>query len=176
MAGSVVLKAGAEIGFLTPDDLDEQNAKMQDFFKELTRGQEGETISRSAGSFLTDSSGNTAYLPNGGGGVAYRVPVGFDAFLTRISIDYEGSNATTPQSCDVRVVADQNTPAALRLLNNQVPSIWDGSKSHAPLFRGGQAVIVCLTGGPVSTAIYCTVQVVLVPRRQRVTSDDLSGV
>jgi hypothetical protein len=173
--GTVVLKAGAEIGYLTPDDLAKSNSEMKDFFKELTRGQEGETISHSAAPFLTDGSGNTAYLAYGGGRV-YRVPVGFDAFLTRISIDYEGSNTTSPQSCDVRVVADAVTPAALRLINNQLPAIWDGSKSHAPLFRGGQLAIVALQGGPASTNISCTLQVVLVPRRQRVTSDDLSGV
>jgi hypothetical protein len=134
-------------------------------FREIMRGAEGETIRRSSAPFLTDASGNTAYLPRGGGGV-YKVPVGFDAFLTRISIDYQGSNATTPAPCDLRIVADQNSPASLVAIFTQVPAVYSVGKSDAPLFRGGQEVVVCLTGGPVTTQIYCTVQVVLTPRKQ----------
>jgi hypothetical protein len=173
--GKVQFKAGAEFDILSGDELKRENEKMRSFFEELTRGQEAETITRAAGPFTTDATGGTSTLARGGSSV-YRVPVGYDAFLTRISIDFEGSNASAPTSCDVRICADQVTPAALRLINNQVPSIWDGSKSHAPLFRGGQEVVVALIGGPASTSIYCTVQVVLTKRVRRVTADDLDGV
>ena len=158
------LKAGAEVDFLTDEELGQRLDDLQAFFRDLTRGQEGETITRTGGPFKTDGSGDTAYLPRGGGGI-YEVPVGFAAFLTRLSVDYEGSSAASPQTCDLRVVADQNTPSALRTIADVVPNVFDASKSHAPLFRGGQVVVVCLTGGPVSTSIYCTVQVVLTPTK-----------
>ena len=158
------LKAGAEVDFLTDNELAARVDDLKDFFQELARGQEGETVVHSANSFVTDRSGNTATLPDGGG-VVYRVPVGFDAFLTRLSVDFEGSNAASPTACDLRVVADQNTPAALRAIFNLVPAVFDASRSHAPLFRGGQRVVVCLTGGPHSASIYCTAQVVLTRRK-----------
>lgn len=157
-------QAGAEIDFVSPEEQAAQLVKLQHFFRDMMRGQEGETISRSAAPFLTDGSGNTSGLPDGGGGV-YRVPVGYDAFLTRLSVDYEGSSAKSPTSCDVRIVADQNTPAALRAVNNTIPTVYEASKSHAPLFRGGQIVVVSITGGPATTEIYCTVQVILTQRR-----------
>jgi hypothetical protein len=156
-------RIGAKIEFLTKDELAAEVKHAMDFFDKQARSQEGETVTRSAGSFLTDSTGGTTSL-QGGGGVVYRVPVGFNAFLLRLSVDFEGSNAASPTSCDVRIVADQNTPAALRALNNSVPSIFSAGRSHAPLFRGGQAIVVCLAGGPHSTSIYCTAQVLLTKR------------
>lgn len=155
------LKAGAEVDFLSGEEFDERIGAMQDFFLDLVRGQEGETISRSAGAFLTDATGGTSALGYGGADV-YRVPTGFNAFLLRLSLDYSGSNASIPVSCDVRICADQNTPGALRALNNQLPSVFHASRSYAPLFRSGQRVVVSITGGPVSTHISPTVQVLLV--------------
>lgn len=158
------LKVGAEIEFITPGEQEKQLQRFFKLFEDLMRGQEGETISRSSGSFLTDASGGTSSLAQGGHSV-YRVPVGYDAYLTRLSVDFEGSNASSPTTCDLRIVADQNTPAGLRSLADQVPNVFNNSKSHAPLFRGGQEIVVCLTGGPATTAIYCTAQVILTPRK-----------
>ncbi len=158
------MSAGAMLDFITPEEQAAQLVELKDFFRRLTREQEGETIVRSAAPFNTDGSGNTASLPRGGSSV-YRVPIGFDAYLSRLTVDYEGSSAASPQSCDVRIVADQDTPAALRAINNTVPTVYEASKSHAPLFRGGQEVVVALIAGPVSTAIYVTVQVILTPRK-----------
>ena len=158
------LKVGAEIEFITPDEQARQLKDMQSFFTKLMKGQEAETISRSSGPFTTDATGGTSTLA-GGGGKVFRVPVGYDAYLTRLSVDFEGSTAASPTTCDLRVVADQNTPAGLRSLANQVPNVFTNSKSHAPIFRGGQEVVVCLTGGPATTMIYCTVQVILTPRK-----------
>ncbi len=173
--GTGMLKVGAEIGWITPEDLAQSNSEMKSFFEKLMRGEAGETIVRAAGSFLTDASGNTSSLAAGGGGV-YDVPVGFDAFLTRLSVDYEGSNANTPVACDLRICADQVTPAALRALFKSVPAVYEASKSHAPMFRGGQRVVVALGGGPATTALYVNVQVILTPRRQPITAADLGGV
>jgi len=168
------LKAGGEVDFLTDEELGARLDGLRDYFAELVAGQEGETITRSADPFKTDGSGNTAYLADGGGRV-YRVPVGFDAFMVRLSVDFEGSNAASPVSCDLRVVADQNTPAGLRSIANLVPNVFGESRSHAPLFRGGQAVVVCITGGPTSTSIYCTAQVLLT-RRKALSSDTLASI
>ncbi len=160
----VTMKAGATFDLLSPQEHKEQLEKVVNDFEAWQRQAEGETITRSAGPFLTDSTGGTSTLPSGGGKV-FHVPVGYDAFLTRLSVDYEGSTAASPLTCDLRVVADQNTPAALRSIINQIPNVFAEGKSHAPLFRGGQEVVVCLQAGPVSTSIYCTVQVLLTKRK-----------
>jgi hypothetical protein len=168
----VLLKAGAEVDFLSEEEYIKQCKENRDFFEKMQKGAIGETITRSAGGYTTDASGGTSAGPYGGFGV-YRVPVGFDAFLTRLSVDYEGSSAKSPTSCDVRIVADQNTPAALRAVNNTLPTVYEASKSHAPLFRGGQLVVVSITGGPATTTIYVSLQVILTPRKH--ISADILG-
>lgn len=168
----VKLSAGADITLLSEEEMSGHVERLSHVFEKMTRGQEDETITRSAAPFKTNTTGSTAKLA-GGGGLVYTVPVGFDAFVTRLSVDYEGSTAKTQVSCDLRGVADQNTPAALRILNNLVPSIYEASKSHAPLFRGGQNLIVCLQTGPHTTTIYCTVQVILT-RRKAIHTDTLA--
>lgn len=160
----VHLRAGAEVDFLNEEEFSRRMDRYEAFFENVTRQQEGETVLEAAPSFSTDSSGNTSSLPNGGGTV-YQVPTGYDAFLTRLSVDYAGSNASSPKSCDVRAVADSNDPSALRLIYNIVPMIWEGSKSHAPIFRGGQRIVVAIAGGPTSTQMFSTVQVVLIKRK-----------
>ena len=160
----VQLKAGAELDMLSAGEFSQGTKELANRFREIMRETEGETISRSAGPFSTDATGGTSTLANGGGHV-YRVPTGYDAYLTRLSVDFEGSSAASPTSCDLRIVADQDTPAALRAIFNSVPAVYEASKSHAPLFRGGQEVVVCLIGGPASTSIYCTAQVLLTPRK-----------
>lgn len=162
--GQFVLKAGANIELLTKDELAAELSKVSNAFEALTREQEGETISRAVGSFMTDSTGGTSTLA-GGGGEAYRVPLGFDAYLLRLTVDFEGSNLASPTSCDIRIVADQNTPAGFRAGYNVVPAVFHSGRAHAPLFRGGQYVRVCITGGPASTAMYPTVQVLLTKRK-----------
>ncbi len=164
-----LFKVGAEIDFLTSDELSDRLDRAEQYFRDILQAQEGETIVRSAGSFKTDATGGTSTLGYGGADV-YRVPEGFDAFLLRLSVDYEGSNAASPVSCDIRICADQNTPAALRAIYNVVPAVFDASRSHAPLFRGGQRVVVSITGGPATTTFYPTVQVLLT-RRKALSSD-----
>lgn len=168
----VSLKAGATLDMLTPEEHAEHLVRLQHYFRDLMRDTEGETISRSADPFTTDATGGTLGLPRGGGG-AYKVPIGYDAYLTRCVVDFEGSNAASPVSCDVRILADQNTPAATRAINNTLPSVYEASKSHAPMFRGGQEVVVSIQGGPATTKMYCTVQVILTPRKA-ISADILS--
>lgn len=163
----VKLSAGAEVDLLSPKEHEAHLAELEKFLSD----RDGTTDVQAAAPFETDSSGNTAVLPNGGG-VVYRVPAGYRAFLTRLTVDFEGSTAKTPTSCDVRACADAVTPAALRVLNDAVPWVYEASRSHAPIFRQGQQVIVALQAGPTSTSIYCTVQVLLVPTDRRHTHAD----
>ena len=166
-------RVGAKINFLSPEEHAAHLSRFYKQFEALMRGQEGETIVRSVTPFKTDATGGTSTLPYGGG-EAYRVPNGYDAFLTRLSVDYEGSNAASLVSCDLRVVADQNTPASLRSIANVVPNVFENGRSHAPMFRGGQVIVICMAGGPASTSIYCTAQVLLTPRRH-ISADVLDG-
>ena len=169
----VTMKAGATFDVLTPEEHRQRLERVMSDFQDWQRQSEGETITRSAGPFLTDATGGTSTLARGGGAV-YRVPTGYDGILTRLSVDYEGSNASSTVSCDLRVVADFNSPAALRAIYNAVPAVYEASKSHAALFRGGQEIVVSLTGGPHSTAMYVTVQVLLV-KRTHLSADVLDG-
>ena len=165
------LSVGAELDLLSPKEHREALEKVVNDFEAWQRQSEGETIVRSSGSFALNSSGNTVGPENGGYGI-YRVPAGYDAILTRCSVDYEGSSAASPVSCDLRICADTNTPAALRSIINQIPNVFADGKSHAPLFRGGQHVVVSITGGPASVNVYCTVQVLLT-KRKHIFSDVL---
>lgn len=167
------LNAGAEFDILSADEHKAQIERVKNDFIDWMRQTEGETITRSGSTFVTDATGGTAGLAKGGGGV-FKVPVGYDAFVTRLSVDYEGSNAASPVTCDVRIVADQNTPSATRSINNELPSVFSESKGHAPMFRGGQDVVVCIAGGPATTTMYCSVQVLLTKRRH-ISSDILDG-
>lgn len=166
-------KVGADIDFLTEEELGRRLDKMADTFQSLMLSQEGETFTR-AQTFLTDSTGGTASFDQGAAQI-YRVPTGYNAYLLRAAIDYEGSNVTSPTSCDVRIVADANTPSSLRALNNSVPAVFSASRNHAPIFRGGQRIGIAMTGGPHSTQIYVAIQILLtglVP----VKSDTLLGI
>ena len=158
------MKMGAEFDFLNADELDAKMKKLHSRFDKSLREQAGDTVTRSSAPFVTDATGGTSTLPRGGASV-YTVPAGYDAVVTRLSVDYEGSNAASLVSCDLRIVADQNTPSALRSIASAVPNVFAEGKSHAPLFRGGQHVVVSITGGPATTTFYCTVQVLLTPRR-----------
>lgn len=160
----VYLKAGAQVDFLSPEEFEDRFKAGLDAYRNLVRQEEGETMVRQGPTFVTDATGGTSTL-GGGGGVIWQIPVGFDFFVTRLTVDYEGSTDKTPTSCDVRLCADQNTPASLRVLGAQVPFVYEGSKSHAPMFRGGQSLLVALTSGPATTTIYCGVQGVLTQRR-----------
>jgi len=164
----VKLLAGAEVDLLSPEEHKAAFQELEDYFREA----DGTTIIRAAASFLTNSSGNTtgAY---GGGNEVYRVPDGFHAYLTRLSGDYEGSTFKTPQSCDFRYCADYLNPSALRDGYSQLPWVFTYSRSHAPLFLQGQIVVVGIQGGPASTAIYCTAQVILVPTSKVLGADVL---
>jgi hypothetical protein len=166
----VKLSAGAEVDLLSPKEHEAHLAKLEQFLSE----RDGTTLVHAGSTFSTDASGNTAALAEGGGAV-YRVPDGFHAYLLRLSIDFEGSNPSSPTTCGVKVCADYVTPSALRAANNTVPSVFSASRSHAPMFRQGQRVIVALQGGPATTMIYCTVQVLLVSTTGRLRTDVLES-
>jgi hypothetical protein len=51
--------------------------------------------------------------------------------------------------------------------------VYTASRSHAPLFRAGQRIVIGIQGGPASTLIYPTVQVLLVPNKHRLRHDTL---
>ncbi len=157
-----ILKAGAEADLLSEDELDDRMTRSENFFAKLMREEEGEIIVRSQ-TFTTDGSGNTTAF-DGGAAQIYRVPVGFDAILTRLSVDYPGSNAATPTTCDVRIVADVNSPSSLVGLNNSVPTVFTAGRNKGPIFRGGQRVSIAMTGGPHTTVISVRLQVVLTRR------------
>jgi len=160
----VALRAGAEIDFLNSEEMATHLKDLKDYFSKMTREEQGDTIVRAGPTFSTDANGNTSSLP-AGGGVVFQVPVGYDAYIVRLSVDFEASNASSPTGCDLRVCADQNTPAALRSIAAVVPNVFSSGRSHAPLFRGGQNVVVAITGGPATTVMYCTVQALLIKRR-----------
>lgn len=162
--GEYELRAGAKIELIGPDDLRAEGERQRDWYQQVMREAEGETILHTALPFATDATGGTASLARGGAPV-YRVPVGYDAYVIRCSVDYMGSDAATPVTCDVRLAENQNSPSALRSVTNQLPSVFAASRSHAPLFRSGSEVVVSITGGPVSTSISCHLQVVLTARR-----------
>lgn len=153
----VTLRANATCDIASDEELCRRFDDFKEFFRNEVLAQEGETVVRAANSVTTDASGN-ATIP------AYTVPVGYDAYLTRLTVDFAGSTFKTVVSCDARIVADVNTPAALRAGNGSVPWVYEASKSHAPLFRGGQTATVILTGAGTTTLIYCHVQVILTPR------------
>lgn len=168
----VHLKAGAELDLLSGEEHRKHLTALQGEIMRALAERDGTTEVRSGAPFLTDASGNTSSLPDGGGGV-YRVPTGFDASLLRLSLDYETSNPNAPVSCGVKVCADAVTPAALRALTNELPNVYSASRSHAPVFRGGQRIVVGIQGGPATTNIYPTVQVLLVPNRHHPRHDTL---
>ena len=168
---TVKLAAGAEFDIMSSEEHRKHLQRVKEDFLDHMRQTEGETLTRSGQPFTTNSAGTTVGPENGGYGI-YRVPAGYDAFLTRCSVDYEGSNAASQVSCDLRISADTNTPAALRSIASVVPNVFAEGRSHAPLFRGGQLVVVSMIGGPASTQFYCTVQVLLTKRRH-ISSDVL---
>jgi hypothetical protein len=168
------LSAGASLDILSGEEHKRHLSAFQRDIERTLSERDGTTEVRSGAPFLTDGSGNTSSLPDGGGQV-YRVPTGFDAFLLRLSLDYETSNPGSPVTCGVRICADAVTPAALRGLTNALPNVYSASRSHAPLFRGGQRIIVGIQGGPATTLIYPTVQVLLVPNRHHVRHDTLEA-
>jgi len=170
----VRLGAGAEFDILSSAEhkahMDRLRAELLGYLDE----RDGTTEIRASGSFLTDSSGNTSSMTDGGASI-YRVPTDSNAFLLRLSLDYETSNPDAPFACGVRVCADAVTPAALRALTSALPNVYSASRSHAPLFRAGSRIIVGIQGGPATTSIYATVQVLLVPNKHRVRHDTLEA-
>lgn len=159
-----ILRANAHVDILNADELRSVLAEAAREERAKKLEEDGEILIVSAPSFKTDASGNTAYLGDGAG-LAFTCPAGFDVWLNRMSIDYEGSVSTSSQACDVRIVADAVTPAALRWIGTSIPNVADFSTSHAPLFRAGSRILVALQSGPVSKPIYCTSQVRLVARK-----------
>jgi hypothetical protein len=167
-----VLRAGATIDLLTPEEHKRDLERVVADFEQHMRDFEGETIIHSS-AFTVDASGGTSTGPYNGYGV-YRVPVGFDAFLTRIAFDFAGSSAKSTVSVDVRVCADQNTPSTLRAIYNVVPAVFEASKSHAPYFGGGSVIVVSMQGMTANTEMYVNTQLILT-RRASLHRDILSS-
>jgi hypothetical protein len=155
----VVLKANAEVDLLSGKELQGQVDRMCGYFEQILAGEDEDTVVDQAVPFKTTSAGK-------GSVTAYRVPAGYDAFLTRLVVDWPTASAKTGgTACTVRICADTVTASSTRSINNTIPSVFDASRSHAPLFRGGQSIVVGVTGGPHTTTIFCSVQVILVKRR-----------
>lgn len=153
------LKAGAHLTILSSEEMHKEVDRLGDLFSEILRQEEGETVVRSAPPFKTTSSGK-------GTGDVFRVPVGYDAFMTRLVVTWPTAVAKTGgTACTLLVCADSVSAASTRAVNNTVPSVFDASRSHAPLFRGGQRIVVSLVTGPHTKTVFCSVQVVLVKRR-----------
>lgn len=166
------LKAGAQLDILSADEMAAQVDRIVQVYRDMELARDGETVRHTGSSFKTDGTGGTSSGPYGGYGV-YRVPAGYNALLTRLSVDYEGSDAASLVTCDVRICANQNTPSALRSIANALPNVFDASKSHAPLFVAGELVVVSITGGPASTTMYVSLQVNLT-KRLAIGSDTLT--
>src|SRR5580704_12520176 len=130
----VKLNAGAEFDILSAEEHKKHLQQMCDTFVDLIEGQDGTIITRTASPFTLDGSGNTV----ADGHPVFHVPARYDAVLVRCIVDYPGSNATALKSCDVRIMADSNSPGGLRSITNQLPNVFTDSKSHAPIFRSGQ--------------------------------------
>lgn len=155
----VELRAGAHLEFVTPKELAAENDRLADRFAEIVREEAGDTIVRSAPPFKTNASGT-------GSGVVYQVPSGFTAFVTRVIVTWPTASAKTGgTAATVLVCADAVSASTTRSINNTIPSVFEASQSHAPVFRGGQSVVVSVTAGPHTKTIFCTVQAVLVKRR-----------
>jgi hypothetical protein len=102
-----------------------------------------------------------------------RIPTGYDGLLVRCVIDYPGSNATALKSCDVRILADSNSPGGLRSITNQLPNVFTDGDSQASVFRAGQDIKIAIVGGPATTQIYVTLQVILLKHQKPARDDTL---
>jgi hypothetical protein len=170
----VRLKAGTEFDILSSEEHLAHVQRLRDEISRFFLERDGTIDTHAAPSFLTDAGGNTVSLP-GGGGKVYTVRAGFHGYLVRLSIDYEGSNPSAPQNAGVKVCADQVSPGSLRAVTNVIPNVFSESRTHAPVFRPGQSVVVGLQGGPASTAIYCVTQMLLVPTSALLGTDVLKA-
>lgn len=147
------LKAGAYLDFVSPNELRDELTRMTGVVQDLIRQEAGETVFVSAPPFATNATGK-------GSGTVYRIPAGYEGYLTRLVVTWP--TAKTGTACTLLVCADSVSAASTRAINDTAPSVLTDSRSHAALFRGGQAVIVSLATGPHTTTIFCSAQVVLV--------------
>lgn len=175
--------AGAEIDFLSPDEFDRGLHRFRSDVMAYNAEREGTIRVFRAASFTTDANGNAVSGPYNGGYSIFQPPEGYLAYLVRVVVD-------TPQSLTVAEegAADYVSATVFAYMNNVDPSntifgtgcgattlpfTWEASRSHAPVVRQGERVVMCLTvlasvisssTTPLtSTAVYPSVQVVLVP-------------
>lgn len=151
------LAAGADLEMLTDDELGRRLDKLESGLQKYIAAREGKIQRSVALPFTLNASGD-------GNGLVYSVPTGFHGFLHRITLDYPGSNASTPQSCDVRIMGDDfNTPTSFREIINQLPNVYScGNRFECPYFGPGETIHVVIVGGPASVQVYSQVQVELV--------------
>lgn len=152
----VELKAGAYVDFISPNEMREELGRLAGLVQDMLRQEAGETVTFSAVPFLTSSAGK-------GSGTVYRIPAGFEGYLTRLIVTWPTASAKTGGTkCTLLICADAISASTTRAINTLAPSAFTASRSHAPLFRGGQQIIVSLTTGPHTKTIFCSGQVVLV--------------
>lgn len=157
MAG-VELKAGAYLDFVSPKEMHEELTRLQGFVQDLLRQEAGETVVVLADPFLTNATGK-------GQGTVYRIPAGYEGYVTRLVVTWPTATAKTGTACTLLVCSDSVSASSTRAINNTVPSVFDASRSHAPLFHGGQAIVVSLKTGPHTQTIFCSAQIILVRRQ-----------
>lgn len=157
------LRAGAHLTLLTSKEFASEMDRVTLAVADVLRQEAGETVIDQGLPFKTNSAGN-------GSGAVFRVPAGYDCYATRVVVDWPTASAKTGgTACTVRICADTVTAATTRAINNTIPSVYEASRSHAPLFRGGQLIVVGVSGGPHTQTLFCSVQVILAKRRPLVT-------
>jgi hypothetical protein len=167
----VRFQAGAEMDYLSTEEHAKHLNKMAEAVLGNLRDRDGEYEQISPAQITLDGSGN------GSGAVALIRP-GFRAWLTRLVLDYPSSSFKTASvvAANVRVTADTtDTPAQLRIGIPQLPYVWEASKSHAPFWQAGQRISVFVYGGPTTTTLTVTGQIILIPVDRRVPRDILTG-
>lgn len=166
------LKAGAQVDLLTDEELGRQLDRWQRGLEQYLHERQGTIRVFTGAQVPTDSNGNAITGPDGGGYGVYRVPEGFVAYLVRLVATSPTIEAqvTNPSINGVLYFyADQATPSSFRGWDpsGSFPVQYESSRSHAPMFRGGQKLVVTIRGLSISSSaieenVAVSVQVILV--------------
>lgn len=169
----VLLRAGAEVDFLTDEEMKKHTEHLANRFEAIVRGEEEETFTRACEPIaVTNSGGGAPFQDNNG--VLYRVPVGYDAYLTRLAVALTTRYFSTPPGTVLAftsVYADEINPANMRIpiKTASMPVLYEASRSHAPLFRGGQRIILrvqrIVVAATLPQMIFPNIQVLLTKRK-----------
>jgi hypothetical protein len=159
----VKLEAGAEFDILSGEEYKKQSERLLQSVQGLLSARDGSWEVREGQTGTTSGSGNAVIN-------VHRVPQGSELRLHRLSVDYEGSNASTPVTCDLRLCRDLVTPSGLIDLYNIVPAVVDYGFHQGPIFREGQIIVISVTGGPASTQLSVGIQFHLRPTKGGIVS------